>query len=198
MKGIVKLGIILSIYVTVACVGLAFVYSATEERIAGHAAEKLQASLRELFPDADDFQEITGQIPSTDILYPFVSQYRVLQGGTLIGAVIEVITPGYSGPISILVGVGVDRRISRIKILANPDTPGLGANAGSPTYFVDRSKRLTFYGQFEGKSISDNFEVRYDIAAITASTITSRAIALAVKVAGEAAAAWLNTSGGMW
>ena len=197
MKGILKLGIILSIYVTVACVGLAFVYSATEERIAGHAAEKLQVSLQELFPTANDFQEITGQIPSTDALHPFVSQYKVLQNGTIIGAVVEVITPGYSGPITILVGVGTDGRISRIKILANPDTPGLGANAGSSTYFVDRSRRLTFFGQFEGKSVNDNFEVRSDIAAITASTITSRAVSVAVKAAGDAAAKWLNTSGGM-
>jgi len=197
MKGIIKLGIVLSIYVTVACVGLAFVYSATEERIAGHAAEKLQASLRELFPSADDFQEITGQIPGTDTLYPFRSQYKVLQDGKIIGAVVEVVTPGYSGPIRILVGVGTDSRITRIKILENPDTPGLGANAGSPTYYVDRPRRLTFYGQFEGKPVSDNFEVRSDISVITASTITSRAVSLAVKAAGDAAAKWLNTSGGM-
>jgi electron transport complex protein RnfG len=55
---------------------------------------------------------------------------------------------------------------------------------------------LTFYGQFAGKSVEAPFEVKGDVAAITASTITSKAVTMAVKASGDAAFAWLATQGG--
>jgi electron transport complex protein RnfG len=91
-----------------------------------------------------------------------------------------------------MVGVSRDNFITGVKILEHSDTPGLGANAASPSYFVDRAKGITFYGQFAGKKISDPFEVKKDVAAITASTITSRAVSNSVKAAGLAFSAWLS------
>jgi electron transport complex protein RnfG len=79
-----------------------------------------------------------------------------------------------------------------VRVLANTDTPGLGANSASPTYFVDKVKKVTFPGQFAGKPLSDSFEVKKDIEAITAATITSKALAKIVKAAGDAAGAWLE------
>jgi len=79
--------------------------------------------------------------------------------------------------------------------MEHSDTPGLGANAASPSYYVDRAKGITFYGQFAGKSVTDPFAVKGDVAAITASTITSRAVTSAVKAAGQAASEWLSTGG---
>jgi electron transport complex protein RnfG len=81
---------------------------------------------------------------------------------------------GFNGPITILVGIGTDGRISGAKILEHTDTPGLGANAASPGYFVDKAAGLTFMGQYAGKSVTDRFEPKNDVIAITAATITSR------------------------
>lgn len=81
--------------------------------------------------------------------------------------------------------------IKAVRILENKDTPGLGANAVSPVYYVNKEKKITFPGQFSGKLVSDAFEVRKDVEAITASTITSRSISNIVKASALAADTWL-------
>ncbi|MDR1956311.1 MAG: FMN-binding protein [Treponema sp.] len=186
MKGMVKLGIVLALYATAACVGLAFVYSATSETIAARQQADLETALKELFPEGDAFPEITETMDRLNPAVTFETQYAVHKGTTIIGAAIQASTASYGGTLKVLVGVGVDGRISRIKILEHQDTPGLGANATSPA----------FYGQFTGKSVKDPFEVKADVAAITASTITSRAVTSAVKASGEAALAWLAAQNG--
>jgi len=55
---------------------------------------------------------------------------------------------------------------------------------------VDRARGIHFYDQFAGKVVSDPFVPKSDVIAITAATITSRAVAASVKAAGEAALAW--------
>jgi len=87
-----------------------------------------------------------------------------------------------------------NNEIAGVKILGHSDTPGLGANAASPKYFVDRARGITFYSQFAGKKTSDPFEVKNDVIAITASTITSRAVSASVKAAALAATAWFEKS----
>ncbi|MDR1901575.1 MAG: FMN-binding protein [Treponema sp.] len=195
MKGMLKLGLVLACYAVAACVGLAFVYTATFKTIEEKTQADLKASLKELFPDADDFPGISGAFEPEAQSVQFKGKYEARKNGVLIGAVVEVSSASYGGAIKVLVGMGVDGRISRIKILEHKDTPGLGANAASPAYYVDRPTKKTFYGQFEGKSIEDRFEVKGDVTAITASTITSRAVTTAVKAAGDAAAKWLTAQG---
>jgi electron transport complex protein RnfG len=196
VKNILKLGIVLTLYATVACVGLAFVYSATEKIIAQRQEADMEAALRELFPDADGFGPITEPIPSADPAISFDSQYEVRQGDALAGVALRASGPSYGGPVTALVGVRGDGRISGVKILEHADTPGLGANAASPSYFVNRAAGITFYGQFAGKSVSDPFEAKNDVAAITASTITSRAVSRIVKVSGAAALGWMDKNRG--
>ncbi|MDR1986587.1 MAG: FMN-binding protein [Treponema sp.] len=196
MKGMLKLGIVLALYATAACVGLAFVYSATSETIAVRQQADLEAALRELFPEGDDFTEITGTIGSLNPAVTFETQYAVRKGTALMGAAIQASAASYGGILKVLVGVGADGRISRVKILEHQDTPGLGANAASPTYYVDKGKKITFYGQFSGKPVEDPFTVKEDVAAVTASTITSRAVTAAVKASGDAALAWLAAQTG--
>jgi electron transport complex protein RnfG len=193
---ILKLGIILTLYAAAACVGLALVYSATVKIIAQRQQADLEAALRELFPGAEGFTDITGSIESPDPLVSFAGQYEAKQGASIIGVAIRASGSSYGGPVVILAGVGAGGIISGVKILESSDTPGLGANAGSPSYFVDKTRGITFYGQFAGKSAGDPFEVKQDVAAITASTITSRAITGMVKAVAEAALTRLSGQGG--
>jgi electron transport complex protein RnfG len=191
MKNMLKLGLVLACFATAACVGLALVYNATKEIIATRSQADMEAALKDFFPSADGFTEITGQIPSAQDTISFGAQYAIRQGNTLLGAAIQASGPSYGGTITALVGVGTDGRVARVKILEHQDTPGLGANAASPTYYVDKAAKLTFYGQFAGKPVSDPFVAKEDVTAVTASTITSRAVSSVVKTAGTAAAAWL-------
>jgi electron transport complex protein RnfG len=193
--GMFKLGLILALYATAACVMLAFVYTGTAAIIAGRQQADLEMSLRELFPDADSFNAVTG-IQSPDPLVTFEESYEARRNGQTAGAALRVSRGSYGGAIRILVGVGADNRISGVKILEHQDTPGLGANAASPSYYVDRTRGITFYGQFKDKPVTDPFEVKGDVQAITASTITSRAVADSVKAAGAGAAAWFASRAG--
>jgi electron transport complex protein RnfG len=196
----IKLGLVLTAYAAAACVGLAFVYGKTKAVIDKQNAIELEASIKELFPNADGFTDRTGTFDSPDSGVLFESEYSVTQGGKLIGAVIQASGNSYGGIIKVLVGVNAPGSntggtINRIKIMSHSDTPGLGANAANKNYFVDKSTRLTFYGQFSGKQVSDPFEPKNDVIAVTASTITSRAVSRIVRTAGRAASRWLAAEG---
>lgn len=196
MKNMIKLGLVLAAYATAACVGLAFVYTGTAAVIAERQKADLEAALTDLFPQGDGFEEITGAIANGDPSVSFVNEYAIKKNGGIAGLAVRAVGASYGGPITVLVGVLADGTIAGVKVLENKDTPGLGANASSPAYFVDKAAGLTFYGQFAGKALSDPFEVKGDVAAITASTITSKAVAGIVKTAGRAAGQWLESSGG--
>jgi electron transport complex protein RnfG len=187
----VRLGLVLAVFAAAACVMLAFVHTGTEKIIAARRQADLETALKELFPEADSFAAAEG-IESPDPLVVIESAYAALQGGEKTGAALRLSTGSYGGPIKILAGVSADGRITGVKIMEHADTPGLGANAASPSYFVDREKGITFYGQFAGKRVTDPFEVKGDVAAVTASTVTSSAVSQAVKAAGLGAAAWFK------
>jgi electron transport complex protein RnfG len=193
--GAIKLGLVLTAYAATACVGLAFVYGKTKAVIEKQDAIKLEASIKELFPDADGFTDITGMFDSPDSGVQFENEYSITQGGKLTGAVIQASGNSYGGTIKVLVGVNAAGTINRVKIMSHSDTPGLGANAANEHYFVDKSAKLTFYGQFSGKQVGDPFEPKNDVIAVTASTITSRAVSRIVRAAGRAASQWLAAEG---
>ena len=200
----VKLGIILALYTTVACVSLAFVYAGTKDIINQRLQEELESAIRDLFPGADGFRAISG-VTSPDPMVTIVGDannpyntgaFAALRNEEIIGMALRTSRFSYSGPIVILTGVYVDNRISGVRILENIDTPGLGSNAGSENFFVDRANGIRFYQQFTGKSVRDPFIARQDVIAITAATITSQAVASSVRAAGEAASAWFAANGG--
>jgi Na+-translocating ferredoxin:NAD+ oxidoreductase subunit G len=186
----VRLGMILTAFAGFACVGLSFVYAATRDRIAINSSRQLDESLKALFASAEAFSP--ERLASADPAVSFNSAYVARGDGAVLGVAITASGRSYNGQTVVLVGIGTDRRIVGARVLENHDTPGLGANAASSTYFVDRAKRLTFAGQFAGKAVTDEFAVKKDVQAISASTITSRAVARIVKAAAASAGAWLD------
>jgi electron transport complex protein RnfG len=203
--GMLKLGIILAVYSAFACIGLAFVYTGTLKIIAQRQKEAQDAALSELFPEADSFKSVSGLNSSDpavliegDVNNPDDSgTFAALKNGKVFGLAIKTSKAAYGGPIKVLIGVEADGKISGVKIMEHRETPGLGANAGSPNYYIDRAKGIRFYEQFRGKNVTDPFEPKQDVVAITAATITSRAVAASVKAAGNAAAAWFASEGGV-
>ena len=185
-----KLGLVLALFAAAACVMLAFVYSGTLPVIEQRQKADLEAALKELFPEADSFEKIE-DIICPDSSVTIESAYAAVRNKKPIGAALRLSRNGYGGAIKIMTGVSAEGFITGVKIMEHSETPGLGANANSPKYFVNRSKGITFYGQFTGKSVKDNFMAKDDVIAITASTITSNAISSAVKAAGLAVEAWL-------
>jgi electron transport complex protein RnfG len=193
-KQYAKLGLILAAFSVVACVGLSFVYAATKDTIANQASIQLKASLKELFPEADNFKDVTPEFGSFFKGATLDAAYLVERSGAPLGMAIKASGNSYGGVSTLLVGVGIDRRVAGVRVLESKDTPGLGYNAMNPSYFVDKATKTTFPGQFTGKPLTDGFAVKQDVVAITAATITSKALTGIIKASGDAAQAYLERS----
>jgi electron transport complex protein RnfG len=202
MKEIFKLALALMCFAAVACVGLAFVYASTGERIAANQTARLNAALKDIFGEDAVFEEIEeikeiegiGEMTGAGGAVSFGAAYRAEKGNALAGIALNVSAQGFNDAVTALVGIGIDGRIAGVRILKNTDTPGLGANASSPSYFVDKpANTKTFYGQFAGMAADGSVKVTKDggqVEAITAATITSRAVSLLVSAAGERGREW--------
>jgi electron transport complex protein RnfG len=182
----IKLGLILAIYTIVGCVGLAFVYNSTSKTIAQRQEADLQAGLQEVFPAATGFTP-TDKVTSSNPKIVFDAAYTANGPSGSLGIAVKVHGPSYGGDTTLIVGVSTDGTITGVKVLENKDTPGLGANAANPKYYVDKATKTTFPGQFAGKKVTDAFVVKQDVIAITSATITSRSITNLVQVVGKAA-----------
>jgi len=190
----IKLGLILAVYTIVGCVGLAFVYNSTSKTIAQRQEADLQAGLREVFPTATGFTP-TDKVKSPNSTIVFDAAYTADGPSGSLGIAVKAHGPSYGGPTTLIVGVSTDGTITGVKVLENKDTPGLGANAASSTYYVDKATKTTFPGQFAGKKLTDGFVVKQDVIAITSATITSRSITNLVQVVGKAASEVLGIGG---
>jgi Na+-translocating ferredoxin:NAD+ oxidoreductase subunit G len=198
IKQYARLGLILAAFAATACVGLAFVYQATEKQIAANQDKQLNESLADLFPAADAFKDVGEGFPAATGDTKVLSAYAATKAGSLLGVAIRATGPSYGGPAVLLVGLGTDRKVSGVRVLSLVDTPGLGQNANNPGYFVNKARKLTFAGQFAGKSLGDAFVVKQDVDAISASTITSRSLTTIIKASADAGQAWVerNAPGG--
>jgi len=120
---------------------------------------QLQASLKEIFPEATKFDPIQ-DLSSPDPNIKFETAYEVKSENAALGLAVQATGPSYGGNATLLVGVDLHRSIAGVRVMALNDTPGLGMNASNPTYYVDKTKKLTFLGQFAGKFLTDPFEVK--------------------------------------
>ena len=171
MKGF-KDVIILVLISTIAGLCLSLVYSGTKDQIAAAKKAAEQAAVKNVapfmteVPEADDFEFNNEVIPV----------YASMKDGQLEGAALKITTPeGFSGNIVFLMGVDAAGAVTGFQILDSKETPGLGTKAADKP----------FWGQFLGKNI-DNFKFKVkkdggDVDAITASTITSRAVTHAME-----------------
>lgn len=194
MKGITRLGLILAIFAAVGCAALAVVYSVTESAIAMQSEKALNESLKNIFPDAESFEDVSSTVGSSVEGIAFEQAFFVKSALAPLGLAIKAKGSSYGGAAKLLVGVNLNRSIAGVSVLELNDTAGLGANAKNEGYFVKKAEKITFPGQFAGKFITDAFEVKKDVVAITASTITSRSLTRIIKTAADAAAQWLENS----
>ncbi len=154
MKRIVGIAIPLIIICIISGAALTASHDLTKGRIEMVEQEKINESLSIVFPGAS-FTE-------TD------DYYSAAMGGEEIGYAFIAEGKGYSGTIKTMVGLYPNGTISRIYVISQSETPGLGTRIAEPD----------FTNQFKGKRIGD-VRLRQDggvIDAITGATISSRAI----------------------
>ncbi|MBQ1966676.1 MAG: RnfABCDGE type electron transport complex subunit G [Clostridia bacterium] len=143
----------------------------TTEKIAANAVEKENSSRMVVLPEASDFLEV--KTLESEITYC----EALAEDGTKIGYVFTSGAKGYGGTVGVMIGVDNDGVITGIEILSHAETPGLGANATGEA----------FKSRFNGKSgeltVDKNSNDGQNIQAITAATITSKAVVSAVNAA---------------
>lgn len=107
--------------------------------------------------------------------------YSAQLEGTEVAKVYAVTSPdGYSGAISLLVGVNADQRLRGVRVTSHKETPGLGDKV--------ETNKSDWVLQFSGKSLNnpqiDQWKVQKDgglFDEFTGATITPRAVVNAVR-----------------
>ncbi|HPX26292.1 MAG TPA: FMN-binding protein [Treponemataceae bacterium] len=169
MKQMIKLGLILALYTSIACVSLALVSNLTSGAIKAAAQKELNDGLRKVYPDADNFTLVEGDFTGTDSVQ-IDAVYKAEKDSSIIGAVVQATGSTYDKA-TMLVGIRSDKTITSIQFLSLTDTPGFGQKALEPA----------FKDQFNGKSANDEFAIGADVDAISGSTITTKGVITIIK-----------------
>ncbi|MDI6775419.1 MAG: RnfABCDGE type electron transport complex subunit G [Verrucomicrobiota bacterium] len=165
MRDFVKMIAELFVVCGLAAASLAVVNMVTKEPIARWEKAREKTALRAIVAGADEFKELTaGQV------------WEVRRNGRRAGFAFLTQIQGYSGPITLMFGADADGAVTGLQILSHTETPGLGA------------KIITalFRDQFKNKRLEQIVLKKDDpaqgrIDAITGATISSRAVAKAVR-----------------
>ena len=153
-----------------AVVGVA--YAVTKEPIDAAARAKTTASIARVLPAFSATpEEGSIRVGETDYKY-----YKVDGAGYAIVSA----TSGFGGLLTLMVGIAEDGTVHNTAVLSHSETPGLGAKCATDERFLSQFRGL----DPAAKTVAVKKDGG-DLDAITASTITSRAYALAVSNAVE-------------
>ena len=185
MKNMLKLGLSLAIYASVACVCLSLVNMVTAPAIAAAKERELNAGLAVVFADADTFEPAPGFVADTATSVKVTNLYLAKKGDQVMGAVVQANGPTYDKA-EMLIGVTLARSITGIQFLSLTDTPGFGQKAAEPE----------FANQFAGKSVDDAFSAGDDVDMIGGATITTKGVSQLIKYAAYVAGEYLAANYG--
>jgi|YelNatPaOPRAMG01_1025707.scaffolds.fasta_scaffold00897_12 electron transport complex protein RnfG len=172
MKEIITYGLILMIICAIAAGALAYTYVQTQKVIALQKEKEKFNALHEILPLAKHFDKVENIPKPKDKLVKILEIYEGKNNNQKVGKVIGLSVRGYSSDIHLFVGIDNFGKITKIKVISQQETPGLGAEVSKDS----------FLNQFIGKD-SPNIELKKDIEPVTGATISSRAILRAVKEA---------------
>ena len=161
---------------------LAVVYDTTSVIIEENQARALESSIYEVLPGTskvnilrrspdelgvDDPREMREEERRTTLIYQGVDDQNRIVGYAFVGE-----ANGYGGVVRVLVGVDqATDQILSIKILEHTETAGLGS----------RVEEESFRQRFVGKTVEDPIAINQDIDNISGASVSSRAVAEAVR-----------------
>lgn len=165
----------------VATVLLALTNNVTAAKIEQNAVQTAIASRAEVLSKVGDTAVATYSDDKTDEKSGLTYNEGYDDAGNVVGYIFTNAAKGYGGDVKVMVGYDLAGTIVGFTILdCSNETPGLGQNSKTPE----------FMGRFLGKSgtleVNKNSNDGQNIQAITAATITSKAV---VKAVNEATAA---------
>jgi electron transport complex protein RnfG len=180
MKHIIKPAFALFIITAIATALLGIARNYTLEPTEKQRKKTQENMMKEVLPGASLYREISSEKIGTSELKLIDRIYEGVKDNEVTGYVVELSPVGYGGTINMLVGIsGIEEKITGMRVLKHTETPGLGALAVKEKFFT----------KFNGKELFPLTVVKIptgksdEIEAITASTITTRAITDAVNEA---------------
>ena len=139
-----RLGIFLGMVAAVAAGLLSLVYTSTAEAIELNLQKKTNLALKQVLPEFDNVPGEDTMVIESAEGWP-VRFYLARKGGEIAGYAGEVITPeGFSGNITVMVGLELDGSVRTVMVTANTETPGLG------TAVTDRKVQKTIVDLIKG------------------------------------------------
>jgi NosR/NirI family transcriptional regulator, nitrous oxide reductase regulator len=134
--------------------------------------------LEEVLPGCTAYH-LDEQVPLMISSYALGSDAKlILYGHAFLSREAAPKVQGYAGPISLLVGMDLEGKVTGVSLLAHKETPGYAEEITSPK----------FLRQFAGKRLGDRFETGVDVDAIARATISSQAVADSIREAMQAKA----------
>lgn len=183
MRNIIKLGIFLLLISGLAGLGIGYVNGLTQPLIAEQAETNKLNSLKEVYPQAEQIKDETEKYIS-DSSNPIIREVNIAYvQGAPVGVIYTVEPKGYSSVVKTLVGFDIAaKKITAVKVISQSETPSLGS----------RSVENFFSDRFKGKMANEPVVIvkrepiqGNQVLAITAATVTSKAVASGVNAARE-------------
>jgi NosR/NirI family nitrous oxide reductase transcriptional regulator len=127
---------------------------------------RLQAQLKQLFPDAATFSPKGGNPPH----FKAFTAAQALAGFAFWTTELEPLERGYDGPIKMLVGLDTKGVLTGVVVVEHHEPYG--------NFSVEPPE---FAAQFKGKSVRDQFKVGVDVDAVSRATITITSATRAIR-----------------
>lgn len=177
---------VLAAFALAASVLLGFADLTTREAIQTRLQEDLKASLEQVMPAAlhdNDLLADSVTLPSADANIGAAETvvYLAKQQGEVTGVCFKLVAPdGYSGPISLVMGIDKNGEILGVRIISHTETPGLGdkIEIGKSNWVLS----------FNGKSLANLSRAQWAVKKdggvfdqFAGATITPRKIVQAIK-----------------
>lgn len=185
-RNALRTGTILFVFALLGTALLALTHDRTEPVIARSEQMEKLALLSQVLPTShydNDLLASSLNVPPDDLLGTRLPStlWIARRGSTFSGVILEAIAPdGYSGDISLLIGIDARGVVTGVRVTAHRETPGLGD-------YIDRQKS-PWVDQFNGKSLLTPLPSRWNVAkdggdfdGRAGATITPRAVVKAVK-----------------
>ncbi len=173
----------ISIFAIVTAGLIALTQVSTKEQIIENERAQQAKALYEIIPaDSIDNDLLHYQIDiqAPMLGHPHAKAYQAMQKGQVTAVILPVITPdGYSGDISLIVGINADASVAGVRVLSHKETPGLGDKVD-----LRKSDWILSFNQTRMQGSDDQrWAVKKDggqFDQFTGATITPRAIVIAV------------------
>jgi electron transport complex protein RnfG len=125
---------------------LSLVSVSTEAAIKVNLQKKTDAALEQVLPAFDQVESVELR---SELDWP-IKYYIAKKAGKVIGYAGEVITPeGFSGDVTVMVGLELDGSVRTVIVTANSETPGLG------TAVTDRKLQKTLVDLIKGTKAAE-------------------------------------------